>query len=127
MIFLKVLFTHKGRLNRKKFLLCHIPLFILVLPLSIVEELDWEFLTPYSESSLFSGILIITLLFSYIFFFYLCTFNVTAKRFHDLNMSGWYFLALLIPFYNLYLMYKLYFIKGTNESNRFGTDPLKII
>ncbi len=39
-----------------------------------------------------------------------------VKRLHDSNKSGWY---LLIPFYNIYLL----FIEGTYGGNNFGSDP----
>jgi len=42
-----------------------------------------------------------------------------AKRMHDINMSGWYF---LIPVYNVYLAFK----KGTKGSNDYGIDPAPI-
>jgi len=42
-----------------------------------------------------------------------------AKRMHDVNLSGWYF---LIPFYNLYLS----FLPGTKGKNNFGIDPSPI-
>ena len=39
-----------------------------------------------------------------------------AKRMHDINKSGWYF---LIPVYNIYFS----FCKGDVGSNNFGIDP----
>jgi uncharacterized protein (TIGR02145 family) len=39
-----------------------------------------------------------------------------AKRMHDVNKSGWYF---LFPIYNLYLI----FMPGTKGNNAFGIDP----
>jgi uncharacterized membrane protein YhaH (DUF805 family) len=39
-----------------------------------------------------------------------------AKRMHDVNKTGWYF---LIPIYNLYLI----FCKGSIGTNEFGIDP----
>jgi uncharacterized membrane protein YhaH (DUF805 family) len=39
-----------------------------------------------------------------------------AKRMHDINKSGWYF---LIPVYNIYLT----FLNGTVGSNDYGVDP----
>lgn len=42
-----------------------------------------------------------------------------AKRMHDINKSGWYF---LIPLYNVYLSFE----KGTLGSNNYGIDPKTI-
>jgi len=40
----------------------------------------------------------------------------SAKRMHDVNMSGWY---ILVPFYNIVLWFK----RGTKGQNDFGLDP----
>ncbi len=48
-----------------------------------------------------------------------------VKRFHDMNMSGLYCLGLyFVPFYNLYLLICLLFVKGSIGSNQYGADPL---
>ena len=48
-------------------------------------------------------------------------------RFHDLNMSGDYFCALIVPIYNIYLSFLLLFMKGTEGPNQYGIDPLNIV
>jgi uncharacterized membrane protein YhaH (DUF805 family) len=50
--------------------------------------------------------------------FALCVFVAIqgAKRIHDLNKSGWYF---IFPIYNFYLI----FIQGTKGNNNYGIDP----
>lgn len=48
----------------------------------------------------------------------------TAKRFHDLNKSGWYTVALLVPVWNFYLEAELLLQCGTEGSNQYGNDPL---
>ena len=124
-LLLKMFLNHKGRLNRKRYVLWSIALGIAFSPLEIGRELEWKFLEPFMTSpSLFIKILTITSLIFVILLFYFCTFNLTAKRFHDMNMSGKYYFALLIPGYNIYILFKLLFIKGTTGTNRFGTDPL---
>jgi uncharacterized membrane protein YhaH (DUF805 family) len=58
---------------------------------------------------------------------------VTVRRFHDRDMSGWWylgvFLAALIPFVGL-LVYIAFIVimclKGTDGPNRFGPDPLAL-
>ena len=94
--------------------------------MEIGRELEWAFLEPFITSPSFSiRILTILLLISVISLFYFCVFNMAAKRFHDLNMSGKYFFTLFIPGYNIYILFKLFFIKGTAGTNKFGIDPLK--
>lgn len=41
---------------------------------------------------------------------------VAVRRAHDTNHSGWF---ILIPFYNLYLMFK----EGDEGANDYGADP----
>jgi uncharacterized membrane protein YhaH (DUF805 family) len=50
--------------------------------------------------------------------------SINVRRLHDLNMSGWWYLAFLIPGINVILGLILLFFKGTEGPNRYGTDPL---
>ena len=50
---------------------------------------------------------------------------VCIKRCHDRNRSGWFLLLFLVPLLNLWPAIELYFLKGTEGSNRFGDDPLQ--
>ena len=122
----KMFFSYKGRLNRKRYLLWSIALGILSSPLQIGRELEWTFLELFiANPSLFIRMLTIILLIFIICLFWFCFFNLVAKRFHDINMSSKYFFALLIPGYNIYILFKLWFQKGTAGTNRFGVDPLE--
>ena len=42
--------------------------------------------------------------------------TVTVRRLHDVNMSGWWVLISIIPFF-------VSFLKGNKETNRFGPAP----
>ncbi len=55
---------------------------------------------------------------------------VTVRRFHDRDMSGWWYLGLslagIIPFVGFLASIAflvLMFLPGTQGSNRFGPDP----
>lgn len=57
---------------------------------------------------------------------------VTVRRFHDVNLSGWWYLvcmlAGLIPFVGIIGSLAIFVImvwKGTSGPNRFGNDPLR--
>ena len=52
-------------------------------------------------------------------------FAICSSRFRDLNQSMWYCLGLLVPVYNIYLLYRLIFVRGTKEENQYGPDPLE--
>lgn len=45
----------------------------------------------------------------------LCT-----RRLHDVDKSGWWQLAVIVPFLNLYFFYLLWFKAGTPGSNKYG-------
>jgi len=47
-----------------------------------------------------------------------------AKRYHDLNKSGWYQLVFLIPVVgNIWLLIELGCFRGTPGENEFGPSP----
>ncbi|MDR2695786.1 MAG: DUF805 domain-containing protein [Deltaproteobacteria bacterium] len=51
-------------------------------------------------------------------------YGVSVRRLHDLNRSGWWFLAFLIPLVGLILMLCWFTRKGTTGPNQYGEDPL---
>ena len=52
------------------------------------------------------------------------TLTLEVRRFHDLNLSGWYVLLNLIPVLGRPIVLLFMVRKGTNGPNRFGDDPL---
>jgi uncharacterized membrane protein YhaH (DUF805 family) len=105
-------FNVKGRINRKSFFLRW--LFTISLYL-ISSFLYFEGFWGDYNSRTFIFFETIHIYFLPLF---LLIFNLIqgAKRMHDVNKSGWYFLA---PFYNLYLI----FSPGTKGNNDYGIDP----
>lgn len=54
-------------------------------------------------------------------------FSICVKRLHDLGMSGWWVLALLIPGIGQYLhLFLLAGTSGLRGPNRFGAEPVKL-
>ena len=57
------------------------------------------------------------------FVMFLCGLSLLARRFHDMDKSGWWVMLFCVPIVNLatyiYLMTK----KGTPGANRFGGVP----
>lgn len=47
-----------------------------------------------------------------------------AKRFHDMDMSGWLSLTVFVPFVGFVMGILLTFIAGTDGANKYG-EPLK--
>lgn len=79
--------------------------------------------------------LMIALLVAFAIFFLAVLFPmiaVTVRRFHDRNMSGWWYLGIsilsMIPYVGIAASIGLFVImvlKGTPGDNRFGPDPLR--
>ncbi len=119
--FYKIFFCHKGRLNRKKYILWLSVLIVIFSPLLIGNRLNWSLLDSLNP---FEKLLCNFFIWFFTCCFWFCNFNLVAKRFHDINISGKYWFGTFIPVYNLYLGLKLLFKKGTQGTNRFGEDPL---
>jgi uncharacterized membrane protein YhaH (DUF805 family) len=49
---------------------------------------------------------------------------VGVRRLHDLDKSGWWWLAALVPFVGTIVLIVLWSVEGTRGPNRFGPDPL---
>ncbi len=109
-------FSFKGRFNRSSFWLYFL-LFSLLSEISLVFT-EWgfsEFNTPGYIKGLFY--LIRVLVFGWI------GFSINVKRCHDRNRSGWFILASLIPFVNIWYLIDIGIMGGTKGVNRFGPEP----
>jgi uncharacterized membrane protein YhaH (DUF805 family) len=104
---LKFFFSTKGRTNRLKYHLS------VTIPMSFIN------IILASESGNEKMIFVL----GYFFILPLSVIQI-IKRFHDLGKPGWYFFLLLIPFYNIYLCIRLFFIRGDIGPNKYGQDPL---
>jgi uncharacterized membrane protein YhaH (DUF805 family) len=49
---------------------------------------------------------------------------ITARRLHDINMSGWWQLLVLIPYVGPLAVFIFTLLPGNQGPNRFGADPL---
>jgi len=56
--------------------------------------------------------------------FLLPSLAVSIRRLHDIDRSGWWYLIALVPIVGAILLLVWDCTKGTEGSNRFGTDPL---
>ena len=104
-------FSFKGRIRRTEF------------GISLIIFWTWALLVNiWANSPNIDGGSAIIVLLSYIpaFWFYWAQF---CKRFHDRGKSGWEFFFLLVPFYNLYVLFMLIFGDGDIGDNEYGTDP----
>ncbi|WP_288831822.1 DUF805 domain-containing protein [uncultured Megasphaera sp.] len=106
------LFSSRGRVNRK-------PYIISMIILGIVTG----FFSCLSEGA--EDIVIVSLV--SVIVICLCSIVsilLTIRRFHDLNRSGWYTLLGFIPIVNFVVSLYLLCKRGTEGENKYGPDPL---
>lgn len=53
------------------------------------------------------------------------TLALSAKRFHDLGLSGWFSVLSLVPIASLVVLIILLFCKGQNSDNKYGKSLFK--
>jgi uncharacterized membrane protein YhaH (DUF805 family) len=111
---LKNAFNFSGRARRKEYLIFLIGSFIFGLLIGLMGI----FVFGLNEQQLDKLGMISQLL------FFIPTIAVGIRRLHDVGKSGWFFLLLLIPFFNLYVFFYLMLIKkGDIGDNQYGPDP----
>jgi uncharacterized membrane protein YhaH (DUF805 family) len=49
---------------------------------------------------------------------------VAVRRLHDVDRSGWWYLIIFVPIVGAIFLIVWFCTKGTDGSNRFGSDPL---
>ena len=119
---MKVLGLNLKRLNRSSYILTvFVSMFVFVAVGLIFSGIFNTLLGP-SDPSMpdsphpFGLIPFMVLWFAY---FFICS----AKRFHDMNMSGWLSPLILVPFVNLFFSILLIFVAGTDGVNKYGEPP----
>ncbi|MCX7113132.1 MAG: DUF805 domain-containing protein [Proteobacteria bacterium] len=107
---LKLFFSTKGRVNRLVYWISEVICFV---PLVIAGE-------AIKQPDNFQFGVILGMIFFWPWFV------IQIKRLHDINHSGWWLLANLIPFIGpLSLFIVSGFWAGTMGTNRFGDSPWK--
>ncbi len=111
------LFSFKGRMNRLKYWLYSIVpmaiMFIAVMPIILTAQEGRE------ASPFFSLLMMVAVVVAM-----WISLAIQVKRWHDIDQSGWWVLAGMIPYVNIIVLIVLGFVKGTEGANRFGDDPL---
>ena len=105
-----VLFSTKGRINRKQFWLAMLSLWTI----SCVGIVLSNLATPAEGLAI---LLVATILTLY------PTLAVCIKRFHDMDESSWLVIFLFIPLINLISVLLLGTMHGTAGPNRYGPSP----
>jgi uncharacterized membrane protein YhaH (DUF805 family) len=96
-----VLFSFKGRLNRKPFWLYQLAVAVATsVPFFLGEGWLAGVLELWAQAAL------------------------SVKRAHDRGRSGWFVLVLLVPLVQIWPFIVLWFLRGTAGDNQYGPDPL---
>lgn len=120
--------SHKGRFGRLSYLawtfivslLYFCALLVLVAVSAVIVASSS---TIFSLDTLFTdglGYLIALLFFAVIIFFMVLFINLTIRRLHDLNKSGWLCLIMLIPLVNIGFWIYVMCFKGSIGANTYG-------
>jgi uncharacterized membrane protein YhaH (DUF805 family) len=99
-------FNLSGRATRKKFALFalfYIPATLVIFGLSVSVD-------PAVYISIVALYIVV----------FIPMFEVSVKRFHDINLSGWHTLLGLVPYVNILVVLILLNWPGTKGKNRFG-------
>jgi uncharacterized membrane protein YhaH (DUF805 family) len=107
-----LLFQFDGRINRAKFWLVWVVLYVFF-------AIVWGVAFRSDSSALVSlaGLLGLASIWPYL--------AVGVKRYHDHDKSGWWLLVGLIPLIGFFwLLIELGFLAGTDGPNQYGPDPL---
>lgn len=108
--FVKNLF--RGRLGRLDYFLYKLLVFIL-------PSIFFVLVPLFGNGEISDGFVIVFIIIA-VFFVYPFLFAGIVRRFHDMEMSGFWFFAALIPLVSLIFSLILLFKKGTSGVNKYG-------
>ncbi len=113
----ELLFSFEGRVGRKTWWLAMLGIIAAVIAVQVLMAV----LATMSETAGLIGA---------IFALAVClallvpSLAITAKRWHDVDKSGWWQLLGIVPVANLYALVMTGFIKGTEGRNQYGENPV---
>ena len=122
-----LLFSFQGRINRAKFWLVHVVMWVVVLVV-FGAILGSAAMSSDPQAALQSVGVVggLVLLVVYILALWIGL-AVAAKRWHDRNKSAWWILIVFVPAVGgLWYLIECGFLKGTTGPNKFGSDPLGV-
>jgi uncharacterized membrane protein YhaH (DUF805 family) len=124
-----LLFSFQGRINRAKFWLIHLAIFVveaIVLSLlggtAAIMSGDYEKVIVVFGGASGAVWSIVAVLAFWI------SLAVGVKRWHDRNKTGWWMLIIFVPVIGgLWYLIECGFLKGTTGPNSYGPDPLTAV
>jgi uncharacterized membrane protein YhaH (DUF805 family) len=110
---------HKGRLSRIGFLIAHVYIFAYFALAFLIAILGRGSAVANSIVFLLGGLGVLMIMILPFFFY--------ARRWHDINQSGWLALLLLIPGAAVPIAIILLIIPGTRGANQYGVSHQKTL
>jgi uncharacterized membrane protein YhaH (DUF805 family) len=122
-----LLFGFQGRVNRAKFWLVHVGMWVVMAVLFSVL-LGGAALSGDPEAALRSVGTVPGLILAVVYVLMVWVgLAVGVKRWHDRNKSGWWILIALVPVIGgLWYLIECGFLRGTVGHNTYGPDPLAL-
>lgn len=117
-VFKELFFTSKGRLNRKSYIYRSL---FLSLVLCVVQGVLTFAANTIGELELLFAVVA----FGFSLFSFVSNIMMDVRRLHDLDLSGWWMLLMLVPLVNIFFALYMLFFKGTDGPNQYGDDPLQ--
>lgn len=114
-LFIRNLFSFKGRASRKEYIVKLITIVIVF----FILQLNLEYINANAPWALII-LACISVLLAYISIFQY--FPLAVRRLHDFNASGWFVLISFVPFGQLLILW-LMLKKGTEGVNNYGEPP----
>ena len=106
---------HDNRLNRQRFILRSLGVFMIV---SMVAGVLFTIAEALQSTLIYLLAIIGSLMFM------IPSFMLVIRRLHDLDRPGWWCIGTMIPGINIIFVIYLMLFVGTNGPNRYGPDPL---
>jgi len=120
-----LLFSFQGRINRAKFWLVHVAMWVVVaIVFSVILGSAAMSSDPQAALQSVGVVGGLVLLVVYILALWIGL-AIAAKRWHDRNKSAWWILIIFVPVVGpFWYLIECGFLSGTTGVNKYGPDPL---
>ena len=120
-----LLFSFQGRINRAKFWLVHVAMWVVVaIVFSVIlgsAAMSSDPQAALQSVGLVGGLILLVV---YILALWIGL-AIAAKRWHDRNKSAWWILIVFVPIVGpFWYLIECGFLRGTTGANKYGSDPL---
>ena len=126
LIGIRELFSIKGRINRKKYIVYFLWVNIFTIIMGIESFYFLRYLAYLAPLPNYFGALAIIVPMFIGIGGRVARYCLSVKRLHDINNNGLIAFVIFIPGVEILLMLYLFMIKGNEGFNAYGSDPIKI-